>query len=145
MGFRCVLIVKSFLFICKIHMQFLCNILQEIQSHSTIQSLVLLDKVSFKCSWLKYGNSITNYEEKEKRKNNKLIFRMTVIWIIFLLYFLAWCRNKSLWSCSSGDVITGIFCWKWCFVDNSSNTSWRTQNPEIQVFSLHIKMRLTCW
>jgi hypothetical protein len=30
--------------------------LQEIQSHSTIQSLVLLDEVSFKWSWLKYGN-----------------------------------------------------------------------------------------
>jgi hypothetical protein len=59
-------------------MQFLCNILREIQSHSTIQSLVLLVEVSFKWSWLKYGNSITNYEEKEKRKNNKLIFRMTV-------------------------------------------------------------------
>ena len=53
-------------------MQFLCNILQEIQSQSTIQSLVLLDEVSFKWAWSQYGNSITNYEENKKERITNL-------------------------------------------------------------------------
>lgn len=56
-----------------------------------------------------------------------------------LLRLLGWCRNKSSRRSSTGDVSPGIFCWNWCFVDNCYNTSWWTQNPEIQVYDIQVK------
>ena len=49
-------------------MQVLCNIVQDIRLHATSQSLVLLDEVCFKLAWLKFGNIITNFTEKEERE-----------------------------------------------------------------------------
>lgn len=58
-------------------MQVLYNIVQDIRLHATSQSLVLLDEVRFKLAWLKFGNIITNFTEKEKREY-KLVFTTTL-------------------------------------------------------------------
>jgi hypothetical protein len=94
-------------------MQFLYNILQDIQSHSTSQSLVLLDEVRFKLAW-KYNYQ---FAEKKKRENKNLSLQRLYLYMNFILFIFVRLVREQIplkeqhWGCHYWNLwLKLVFC-----------------------------------